>query len=313
MGRKRTLSSWKVAVGSPYEILFPTHCNYVPIWFMTYTIEEPDRLPTTTIRHDGWTGEAMTRFLESLAATGIVMDACDAAGKSREAAYALRRRHPLFARAWELALGNARDRLADTLLARSLEGNVEQIVKDGEIVAEKHFVDNRLGLAILKRLDKRADEANGRRRPSSTLQPHAQPEWDLALTALRTGDEDRISSALVMLEGNEVDKVDTASTENFEDGSFHSRIWRSWQTEEWRTSYPPPPGFEGIEEGAWEDDDYCRALTEEELGALIAAGIAEPLEAEQISLEEDAAERDKFFAGLAAGVAGTSASGRRDA
>lgn len=39
-----------------------------------------------------------------------------------------RRRNPLFAQAWELALLNARDRLADTLLARSIEGNVEQII-----------------------------------------------------------------------------------------------------------------------------------------------------------------------------------------
>lgn len=122
------------------------------------------KLPIPAIRHDGWTGEAMAKFLETLAGTGIVIEACDAASKSSTAAYALRRREPLFAEAWETALGIARDRLADTLLARSIEGNVEQIIKDGEIVAEKHFIDNRLGLAVLKRLDQRADGAI--RRPS---------------------------------------------------------------------------------------------------------------------------------------------------
>ena len=49
------------------------------------------------IRHDGWTGEAIAKLLETLAETGIVLEACDAAHKSSTAAYALRRRDPLFA------------------------------------------------------------------------------------------------------------------------------------------------------------------------------------------------------------------------
>ncbi len=40
-------------------------------------------------------------------------------------AYAARRRNPVFAAAWDAALTIARERLADTLLARSMEGNVE--------------------------------------------------------------------------------------------------------------------------------------------------------------------------------------------
>lgn len=276
---------------------------------MTNISEEPYRLPASTIRHDGWTGEVMAKFLESLAETGIVMDACDAAGKSRETAYALRRRNPLFARAWELALGNARDRLADTLLARSLEGNVEQFIKDGVIVAEKHFIDNRLGLAILKRLDKQADEARVPRRPMSPSQPRPEPAWDLALTALRTGDADEIAATLLRLEQDEADKADTPPADNFDgdtDAFDHPRIWRTWETEEWRTSYPPPEGFSGFEHGDWEDESYSRALSEDETAALIAAGIAEPPETEtEVSIEEDAAERDNFFAGLANGAGGT--------
>ena len=46
-----------------------------------------------TIRHDGWNGDAVAKFLETLAETGIVIDACDAAGKSRTAAYARRSIH----------------------------------------------------------------------------------------------------------------------------------------------------------------------------------------------------------------------------
>jgi hypothetical protein len=249
----------------------------------------------------------MAKFLETLAETGIVMDACDAAGRSRETAYALRRRNPLFAQAWELALGNARDRLADTLLARSIEGNVEQVIKDGEVVAEKHFIDNRLGLAILKRLDKRADEAGRLRRPPSPAAESAEPDWDIALTALRTGDADDIAAALAMLRGPEADKADTPPSVDFEaDGDDFERVWRTWNTGEWRTDFPPPPGFDGHHECDWEDDAYCRSLTEEELVALVAAGIAEPTELRvERSIEEGEAERAAFFESLAASSSGS--------
>jgi len=56
----------------------------------------------------------------------------------------------------------------------------------------------------------------------------------------------------------------------------------------------------GHEESDWEDEDYRRALSEEELAALVAAGIAKPEEAPtEVSLEQDESERDRFFTGLA--------------
>ena len=263
---------------------------------MMTNIIEPTLHPLT-VRHDGWTGEAMAKFLETLAETGIVLEACDAASKSSTAAYAQRRRHALFAQAWETALGLARDRLADTLLGRSLEGNVEQIIKDGEIVAEKHYLDNRLGLAVLKRLDQRTN-ATPLPAPSSS----SEPDWDLALTALRTGEADDIAKALAMLKGPEVGEVcdpliDEPDSTNFD----HSRIWQDMETGEWRTDYPAPPGFDGNEEGEWEDGDYSRSLCGEELAALVAGGIVET--PAMISIEEDEAERDAFFASLMAGSA----------
>lgn len=263
---------------------------------MTSNIEP--KLHPLTVRHDGWTGEAMAKFLETLAETGIVLEACDAASKSSTAAYAQRRRHPLFAQAWETALGLARDRLADTLLGRSLEGNVEQIIKDGEIVAEKHYLDNRLGLAILKRLDLRTN-ATPLPMPSPTS---SEPDWDLALTALRTGEADDIAKALAMLKGPEVGEVCDPLIDEPDGANFdHPRIWQDMQTGEWRTDYPAPPGFDGDEAGQWEDGDYSRSLCGEELAALVAGGIVEiPA---MISIEEDEAERDAFFASLMAGHA----------
>jgi hypothetical protein len=247
-------------------------------------------------RHDGWSGEAMAKFLETLAETGVVLEACDAASKSSTAAYALRRREPLFAEAWEKALGIARDRLADTLLGRAIEGNVEQIIKDGEIVAEKHFIDNRLGLAVLKRLDQRADG----RRPSPPARPIVEPDWELALTALRSGEADDIAAALAMLRAPEVCEVGEVCDPPFEGDEFDlGRVWREFATGDWRTNYPPPPGFDGHEQDDWGMDGYCRALGDDELAALVAAGIADPAELrDEVSLEDDEAERDDFFAAL---------------
>src|SRR3954471_3689968 len=124
---------------------------------MKHESNEPPPHSLPAIRHDGWTGERMATFLETLAETAVVAEACDAAGMGISGAYAARRRNPVFAAAWDAALGIARERLADTLLARAMEGNVEQIWRDGVVVGERHVLDNRLGLAILRRLDRLAE------------------------------------------------------------------------------------------------------------------------------------------------------------
>jgi hypothetical protein len=236
---------------------------------------EPQRTPI--IRHDGWTGEAMAKFLETLAETGIVLEACDAACKSSPAAYALRKRNPLFAESWEVAVGIAREKLADTLLARSLEGNVEQIIKDGEIVAEKHFLDNRLGLAVLKRLDQRAEGAKAPARTLSPSRPVKAPDWDIALTALRTGEAGDIAAALAMLKGDEISEVSDpplpdgpcklCSGEG-EEAGFECSCWQ--EDGEWWTDFPPPEGSPGVDDFYWNKHSYKRLCTDEEAALLDA-------------------------------------------
>jgi len=276
---------------------------------MNYITHEPNVAPAT--RHDGWTGEAMAAFLETLADTGIVAKACDAAGKSRATAYELRRRNPLFAQGWEKALGLARERLADTLLARSLEGNVEQIVKDGEIVAEKHFIDNRLGLAVLKRLDQRADGGQPARRQSTPSRPGKEPDWELAVNALRTGEAEDIAAALAMLKGDETDETDDPwlpdgpcqlCADEAEDMGPEYSFWNI--NGEWRTDYPPPEGTPGFDDLNWNQRSYMRLCTDEEL-ALLNAG--QRLR-NRASLAEAAASHAQWVAGMkkkleAAGVA----------
>ena len=215
-------------------------------------------------RHDGWTGEKMAVFCEALAETAVVAEACDKARMGVSGAYALRRRSAIFAAAWDAALTIARERLADTLLARSIEGNVEQIYRDGELVGERHVIDNRLGLAILRRLDRLAEtgmtvSTRGERAPAfvraepcrsaSALRPQSF-DWELALDALRTGNDDAVASALALAKGNEVEEVEDPPISLIDGDTegrpreidLSNRFWKDG--DEWVTDFPPPPGFE---------------------------------------------------------------------
>jgi hypothetical protein len=91
---------------------------------------EPAAAPSAEaprLRHDGWTPERQRRFLESIAEGHTVEDACRTVGLSVASAYALRRRAAGagFALGWHGANLLARERIADTLLARAIHGQTE--------------------------------------------------------------------------------------------------------------------------------------------------------------------------------------------
>ncbi len=271
---------------------------------------------TRRLRHDGWDGQKMARFCEVLAETGVVTEACHACGMSAKSAYALRHRDPLFAQAWEAALSMARARLADELLARSLKGSAEQVLRDGSIVGERHHFDNKLAFAILRRLDRRAELGATFRTPPARDIPAPPPavagEWQPLLDALseeRSEDAARLLAPLPPVlsssKGPKGNEGNNPPVEGVDGDSFdHPRLWRTWDTDEWRTDFPPPPGFDGYEDGDWEDEAYCRALSDDELASLVAAGIADPLEHSDVSIEQDEAERDEFFSQLTARACG---------
>ena len=68
-------------------------------------------------RRDGWTAARRARFLECLCEKRDVSRACRAVGLSRQAAYGLRRRDPVFALGWDIALQVAHDRRIERLVA----------------------------------------------------------------------------------------------------------------------------------------------------------------------------------------------------
>ncbi len=51
-------------------------------------------------------------------------------------------------------------------------------------------------------------------------------------------------------------------------------VWWSEEHQDWRTSFPPPPDFDGLSDGEPGDDDYARELTGEEEIALEASEAA---------------------------------------
>ena len=116
--------------------------------------------PPRALRHDGWNPDKERVFLRALAASGTVADACRACAMSRDSAYSRRDSASggAFALGWEAALVLARPALADDLMSRARYGVVERVYRGGELVAERHRYDNRLSMAVLTRLDRRADE-----------------------------------------------------------------------------------------------------------------------------------------------------------
>jgi hypothetical protein len=109
-------------------------------------------------RHDGWTVERQKWFILRLALGGCVSVAARGVGMTRKSAYRLSDRSGAqsFAAAWERAQGWGQDRTIDVGLERSLCGERVPIVRNGRVVGEIHRHDNRLAMAVLNALDRRA-------------------------------------------------------------------------------------------------------------------------------------------------------------
>lgn len=109
----------------------------------------------TRKRHAGWTAERQRRFIEHLAQTGNVGEACALVGVASSSAYRLRNRAGAesFARAWDAALRLCATRLTAIMLDRAVNGRVERHYKDGELVMERRIPSDYLLGWLLARLD----------------------------------------------------------------------------------------------------------------------------------------------------------------
>jgi len=109
----------------------------------------------TRARHDGWTPEKQVRFVEALAESGCVTEACAAVAMSKQSAYALRMRTDAqgFRMAWDAALDLAIRRLSDECFSRAMHGEAVPHFYKGEQVGEHRRYDNRLAQLLLRYRD----------------------------------------------------------------------------------------------------------------------------------------------------------------
>jgi hypothetical protein len=163
-GTKLPLGFWVFAT----FIYFLQPSVYVPIWFTENHMNEPpnklvrtdgaeDPLISFTPepvrkRHDGWTVDKQYAFIQALAETGIVEEACRRVGMSRTSADKLRSRpcgvH--FRRAWEIAIDYSLNRIEEEAFLRSRRGVARPIFYKGEQVGEWRHYDERLTMFLLR-------------------------------------------------------------------------------------------------------------------------------------------------------------------
>ena len=132
----------------------------------------------------GWCAERQRLFLATLAETGSVHLASDAARLSARSAYALRARSPAFARAWDTAQILSVGRLSAIAFDRAINGRIEQVYHQGELVGERRVPNDRLLTWLLARLDPRRFALPWEQRGDADPQAEASNGFAAMLAAL---------------------------------------------------------------------------------------------------------------------------------
>jgi hypothetical protein len=141
-------------------------------------------LPESRKRKAGWSAERQRMFLETLAETGQIHLAADYARLSARSAQALRNRSPAFSAAWNIAEQLAARRLASIAFDRAINGRIEQIYSDGELVGEKRVPSDRLLTWLLARLDPKRFALPWEQRGNADPQAEAAAAWPALLSGI---------------------------------------------------------------------------------------------------------------------------------
>lgn len=115
---------------------------------------EPYQAVELRRRKGGWSAERQGLFLNTLAQTGSIAHAAQAADITPRSAYRLRN-HPkgaAFARAMDAALMTASRRLLGVAMERAITGTPRTIWRDGRIVAETSIPSDRMLMFLLRHL-----------------------------------------------------------------------------------------------------------------------------------------------------------------
>lgn len=154
-------------VGGPRLSLvqLPEQGQAWPTDLLPPAVAEPGAEPVTPMPFDGfpledsrkrlagWSAERQRLFLTVLAETGQVHLAAEAARLSARSAQALRVRSPAFNAGWRMAEQLATGRLAPIAFDRAINGRVEQVYRDGVLIAERRVPSDKMLMWLLSRLD----------------------------------------------------------------------------------------------------------------------------------------------------------------
>lgn len=289
----------------------------------TPTPADPAALPGPTQRADGWTPERRATFLEALAEGHTVEAACRHVGLSVASAYALRRRAggEAFALGWRAACLLARDRLADILASRAIDGQIETYTRADGTEVTRHRYDNRLAMSLLTRLDRLAERpaeppARAVRSEVGDVDPQPTSAPDEAEAARLAAEAfPRLIAELIEGDGDAALTDDFVRTEaelrnpqlpqlrrypkgkewlaEFEDDPEVLAdeevlpFWYDEEVEQWLTSHPPALHFAGTEYGRYGERTYARTLTAEE-----RAAVTDPIDARAAAHHDRLARAD---------------------
>lgn len=328
-------------------------------------LDTPEATPR--FRHDGWTPERQRRFLECVAEGHTVENACRIVDLSVASAYALRRRAAGagFALGWHAANLLARERVADTLLARALYGQTETGTRPDGGTWTRHRFDNGLATRLLARLDAQADApASGPAHHAARIVAQefdgfldllgrdAGPARAALFLANRAEQAAEVEPVVALARADRflqagaglASEVDVSDCDPAHRAGWTADQWRRAEAagllrvatpepevappspepqlpqlppepapeahapaqaadpvwwcdihEQWRTRFPPPPGFDGDCFGRYGDPDYERELDMEEVEQLRIH--------EQEKFASDHAARDAWFGALLDGSA----------
>lgn len=270
---------------------------------------DPATIPAPGSYH--WTPRLQRDFLEAFATNGSVKISAAKVGMSPSAVYQLRQRPggAAFRLGCAAALLIARGRLVDELLDRAIWGYEETSTimrEEGRSFVKRSRLDPRLGLAMLARLDKMV-ETRARAGEEMLAQiiagdwpgflslfdiapENTEAEGHAAALALWLAARDNRANPLATLWrdapiANEVAQIsadfgeDGATPETPEEAAAAMTVWFDDRADDWRTDFPPPEDYLGIEEGVFGDGDYARTLdeAEEEAWEAAHAELVEPL------------------------------------
>jgi hypothetical protein len=241
-------------------------------------------LPTPKPDDKHWTPQLQRAFLESLAQTGSVQQACDQVQLTPSTAYRLRwaeRGGPMNL-GWQAAILIARARLVDDLMGRAVDGQTDTIIHEGEKTT-RYRHENRVAMSMLSRLDKRADEALCNSGDAIIARVIAQ-DFNAYLDLIESGASAAQAGLFIALRQPQIPqnseaqeqcdllaeqeakeaRIPDATAEDCDPDTRAANL-SVWDDDgDLRTDFPPPPDFEGNEEGEFGGEDYSRSLTTEE-------------------------------------------------